>query len=230
MKLQLSLFLLCIVPGFWACNEADTPPSSYDTDQLFFNYSITAEEGKEWVTCKFEYRYGRAKGKAVSPGAGSKVMLDGELLQPDSTKFAGVYFEANRQAAGFEGSHEVVFIAPDGKKLAEQFSFRPLRLSAEPGATVSRKAFQIALQDFPEGGKLQLIMIDTSFESPDVNEELQVRGGQVTVTEQLLKKVVNGPIILELHQETSRPLGQKTRAGGRFTLYSSLKREFDLTD
>jgi len=156
--------------------------------------------------------------------------LDGEKLSPDSTKFYGVFYEISKPRVSFVGEHSVDFTGVDGKVLKQPVWFLPFSLAEELPQHISRNPFKSKV-DNPDTSikKLQLVMVDTSFKSKDVNDDVTITNGEIEVTGNMLSRLVNGPIIFELHSEKMVPLSQKTRKGGRIALYYSLNREFELT-
>lgn len=231
MRFYPFIITLIISVTMSACEEMEPGAKKITgTQDLYFNYSISAEEGNEIVTCKFEFRPGRRGDKTIYLGPTAKVELDGEPLQADSSKFEGVFYETSRLFQDFIGSHTIRFTSADGLKLSEEFEFIPFTLSDSLSATIRRQPFSIQLKDVPQNEKLQLIMVDTSFRSPDVNEEIVVKDGTVEVTAEMLRRVANGPVFMELHLEKTKPLKQRTREGGHLTFYYALKREFELTN
>ena len=152
-------------------------------------------------------------------------------LNPDSSKYSGVYYESSKSRVSFFGEHSISFRGSDGVEMKEPFWFLPFKLGEELPKQISRQPFTIRIDNPDTSIKmLQLVMVDTSFKSKDVNDEVAIINGGITITEDMWGHLVNGPIIFELHSEKIRPLKEKTRKGGRISIYYSLNREFELTD
>jgi hypothetical protein len=60
------------------------------------------------------------------------------------------------------------------------------------------------------------VIIDTDYESADVNEEIVPENGVVEVTEQHLSNLTKGPIVLEIYQEVERNISVDRQQTGRF--------------
>ena len=118
---------------------------------------------------------------------------------------------------------------------AQRNADRPARerkqngLGEELPRQISRKPFKIRINNPDTAIKqLQLVMVDTSFNSKDVNDDVAILNDEITISENMLNRLVNGPIILEIHSEKIHQLAKKTRKGGKVAMSYSLSREFEL--
>jgi hypothetical protein len=223
-----SLFILLILAS---CDNVDQEPTPVlDADHLYFDYNISATEEKENVALRLEFKHNsRSRGLLLEDSA--KVELDGENIAADSSKYYGVFYETSKPRASFTGQHLIEFTGVDGKVVRQPFWFLPLSLREELPPQISRKPFKIKVNNPDTSLKqVQLVMVDTSFNSKDVNDDVPVSNGEITISGNMLNRLVNGPIILEIHSEKILPLAQKTRKGGRVAIYYSLNREFELTE
>jgi len=230
---RISRWFLILATAFVAGCADETEPknSGPSADRLFLQYRLVAEEGREDATVTLEFKYRNQNGRAMLLEEPATVELDGIRLEPDSSSFSGVFYEKTLSSAELAGNHKIRLTAADGSTYEESFEFRPFSLAPDFPDTISRGSFYLELTNPPADGEiLQLILVDTSFESPDVNDDVEVRDGKIEVTPSMLKKVVNGPIILEIHQEKNETLDEPTKAGGSFSLFYAVKREFELKD
>jgi hypothetical protein len=155
--------------------------------------------------------------------------LDGVNLQPDSTKLSGAYYEAERPLAQFQGNHVISLTDSKNKEHKAEFAFQPFTLAEEIPAKVAKKPFSIRLANFPKDlDQVRLVMIDTSFASPDVNEEIGIENGEIRIENDKLANLALGPINLEIYFEEVRPLRKISREGGRLQVFYSLRRQFEL--
>ena len=130
------------------------------------------------------------------------------------------FFEA------FAGEHKVELTTADGKQFSEEFSFLPFRLDQELPERLPRQPFAIQLQNMPEREtRIRVVITDTSFSTPDVNEVIAVLKGQVEIDESMLGNLSNGPLILELYREEQRRLKNTPGHGGRISITYGLKRD-----
>jgi len=211
------------------CTNRDKVANKMNYDRLYFDYTITGEEGDENITCMFQYKDGDAEGKALGVEP-AKVKLDGEVIGPDSARLSGFFYEIQKPVDSFAGKHSVVFITPD-KQYKNGFEFFPFTLQEELPERISRQRLTIPLRNFPPGERsVRLLLLDTAFESMGFNDMVPVVNGKVTVDEFILKNVKNGPINLELYLEQEVPLQEPTKAGGKISITYGLKREFELMD
>lgn len=211
-------------------NKAEKEESKgIDPQTIFHDYRITAEEDRENVTIMLQYRIGK-DGDPLSLNEALSVKLDGTPLQPDSTRLSGAYFEAERPLAEFAGNHTISLTDARNKEHKAEFNFQPFTLAEEIPERVPKKPFSIRVSNFQEGeGEVRLVMIDTSFASQDVNEDIVIENGEIRIGNDKLANLALGPVNMEIHFEEVRPLRKISREGGRLQLSYSLRRQFELT-
>ena len=211
------------------CKTKDKTSNGTSFDQVYFDYSVTAEEGDENVTCVFQYKYGGEEGTAINI-APAKVELDGEPIDTDSAKLSGFFYEAQRPVDSFAGKHSIVFISPDGKEYRNDFDFTPFAIRDLPERVKSRP-FTIQLNNFPPSERsVRLLLLDTAFESSGFNDKVPVVNGKIDIDEHILRNVRKGPVVLQLYTEQELPLKQRPVAGGKISITYGLKRQFQLTN
>lgn len=177
-----------------------------------------------------QYRFGGPNGSTLTLQEPGQVEMDGQTLKADSSNLLGTYYEFSKSLLDFQGKHEIVFTGYDKKQYKEDFEFTPFSLEEELQDTIHRKPFIIKLENFPlQSTPLRLVMIDTAFDTNDVNEIIDVVDGEIKIDSQMLSQLKNGPISLELNLEQEKPL-QQTKAGGKLSLRYTLKRDFELVD
>ena len=231
MKFSLAfvIFLFAILV-FTACNNRDKIHKKINSSQLYFDYTVTAEESGADVTCLLQFKENSLDGSSVNVKPG-KVELDGQIIEGDSAGLSGYYYEVQKPIDSFAGNHTIVFTSSDGKIFKEEFEFTPFTLAKELPGKISRKPFTIQLKNFPDNQTtLQLLMLDTAFVSKGFNDSIAVVNGQVKIDQSILNNLKNGPINLELYMEKETPLKQHTSAGGRLSITYGLKREFELME
>ena len=222
-------FVFGITAIIVSCTNRDQIKTETKYDQLYFDYSITAEEGNENVTCVFQYKYGGEDGKAVNIEP-CKVELDGEPLETDSAKLSGFFYEVQKPLESFAGKHIIIFKTPD-KQYRNEFNFSPFTFAKELPEKVKRKPFTIQLKNFPASEKaVSFLMLDTAFESSGFNDLVPVLNVRIHFDEHILNRVRSGPVVLEFYLEQEIPLRQKTPVGGKISITYGLKKGFELTD
>ena len=232
MKPGLSLLICLVGITIAACkNGKNERHAVVDPESVYLDYSITAGEENEMVSCLFKFKYNGRNGRTILLSEPANVQLDGIRLEADSAGFEGVYYELVKPLAEFGGTHYILFTGSDKKQFREEFEFLPFKLSEELPARISRQPFTIQLNNLPETTiSMNIVMTDTSYLSEDVIDNIPVSNGVVHITGQMLARLVGGPINLELSRDEIKPLKQRTRAGGRLVIKYGLKREFELTD
>jgi len=220
-------FVICFL--MIACKSKDKiHDKSVSYDKVYFDYTITAEEGGLYATCMFQYKKEGLDGNAINIAPG-KVELDGQPLEGDSAGLSGYYYEIQKPIDSFSGKHTIVFTNPDDEQYKEEFEFTPFTLAEELPQKILRKPFIIHLKNFPKiKTPLRLLLLDTTFESQGFNDLVPVVNGEISITQAILNTLKKGPINLELYMEEEKPLQQHNSAGGRLSITYGLKRAFEL--
>jgi hypothetical protein len=215
-----------------ACNNSSqVAKDGTGQEAVYSDYRIEGEDGKEEVTCLLQFRLGGPNGPAFLLNEPRTVELDGEVVQPDSTRLSGVYYEVTKPVSEFKGKHALVFTDEGGKRYRQEFEFWPFSLAAEIPSKVKRAPFTIQLTNFPKNSTpVQLIMVDTAFETNDVNEMAVVNKGQLLIGEPILNRLKSGPVLMELIKEEEKSIKKGARWKGRLVVSYGLKREFELAD
>lgn len=216
-----------------ACfNNADVESAeSNDRQSIYKDFRVWAEEGREEVTVRLQFRAGGMDGEAVLMDNPGTVLLDNLPVAADSTRFTGVYYETFQPLREFEGKHTIAFVDKAKKQQTAEFHFLPFSLAKEIPNKVRKAPFEIQLKNFPdEPASIRLVMVDTSLFSADVNEEIMVENGKIAITAEYLDNLTKGPVLLEIHREDEQPLQGESRSSGKLIITYRLKREFTLVE
>ena len=199
-------------------------------DAVFFDYRIWADESRDEVTVNLQYRMGGKNGTTLVLDEPSKVLFDGEQLQPDSAKITGAYYEIQRPFASFTGKHSIAFTDLNKKEYNEEFEFTPFTLEPTVPATMNRGDLVFTFKGLDSVDHLNVVLTDTSFTSADINDIETVKNGRLVIPSHKLSALVNGPINLQFYKEVEKPLKSSTKEGGKLFISYGLKREFELKD
>lgn len=212
------------------CRNQDRTGRNAGPDNFYLDYTVSADEGDENVTCTFQFRKGGPEGQAVEI-APAKVELDGQVIDGDSARLSGFYYEVQKAVDSFAGKHTVVLVAPGTASYTNNFEFSPFTLAEELPAVVHRRPLSVTLLHFPPHEKaVRLLLLDTAFVSTGFNDLVPVVNGKLTIGPGIWNHLKNGPVNLELYLEQEIPLSQPTRAGGAISITYGLKRTFELAD
>ena len=206
-------------------NSKDVNP-----DAVFFDYRIWADESREDVTVNLQYRMGGKNGTTLVLDEPSKVLFDGEQLQPDSAKVTGAYYEIQRPFSSFAGKHTITFTDLNKKEYKEEFEFIPFTLEPNVPAIMNRGDLVFTFKGLDSIDHLNVILTDTSFKSADINDIDSIKNGKLIISANRLSALINGPINLQFYKEVVRPLKSSTKEGGKLYISYGLKREFELKD
>lgn len=228
----LFLFLLPLIVLTSCLNDAREKKSEGpDPNGIYYDYRVSAEEGNDQVTVMLQYRYGGENAPSFVLEDPSKVTIDGITLKPDSASLKGIFYELIKPIDSFRGKHKIVFTDSREKEHSVEFSFEPFSLANEIPDEVSKKPFTIQLANFPKvQTKVHLVLMDTSFTTEDVNEEILIENGEIFFDEDKLAKLSKGPVMLEIYKEEVKPLRNASREGGRILITYGIRREFEFVN
>ena len=193
---------------------------------IYANYSISGEEGKEFVTVFLQFSHGPEDFASVLADP-AKVFLDDFLLTADSAQESGAFYEVQIPVKDFAGRHVIRYIDEAQKEHREEFSFIPFQVAGQLDEAVSRKDLVLQLQGVKNGDLLRVVMIDTAIGGEGVNEVDTIQNNQLDL-KRFLPAVANGPLVLELFKEEDRNLSKGQN--GKISITYGLKREFELKD
>jgi hypothetical protein len=229
-RLPVTLILLSLI-FITACTSNEIGSSKdVNPDAVYFDYKVWGEEGREEVTVNLQYRMGGKNGTTLLLDAPSEVKLDGELIKADSAKFSGAFYEVQKPAAAFAGTHTILFTDLNKKEYKEEFSFTPFSLEPDVPAVVTRGELVFTFKGLEPVDYLTVVLTDTSFSSKDINDVDTVKNGRLVISAERLGAVVNGPINLQFIKEGFKDLKNTTKEGGKLYMSYGLKREFELKD
>lgn len=193
---------------------------------IWLDYQVRGGEKDSLVTILLQFRDVDENGPSLRLQEPCSVTLDGEKVREDSSLYTGIYYEIQKPADSFTGKHTIVFTDFNKKQYRETFEYRPVRLVNEIPDTLRRDAIDIKLEGLKSEDYVRVILTDTAFTSNGINRVDTVRYGRMSISRYDLKEVVDGPIQLELVREYENPLKNSPRAGGRMTMFYTLRREF----
>jgi len=229
---RLFVLLLSIPSIFlFSCNSNEIGSSKdVNPEAIYFDYKIWGDEGNDNLTVKLQYRFGGENGTTLTLEKPAKVELDGEIIPVDSTKMLGAFYETEKSIENFNGEHTITFTAFNEKKYREKFGFQAISLKTKLPAALKRGKMLLEVDGLEAKDFVRVILTDTSYASEGINRVDKIKNGQIIITEEDLKSLVNGPIQLELIKEEERAVKNGTREGGRISISYGLKREFILKD
>ncbi|MBL7746827.1 MAG: hypothetical protein JNM19_05330 [Chitinophagaceae bacterium] len=197
-----------------------------DTNQFFFDYTITGEEENDSVTIMLQYREEEA-GEVVSIEGKGQVKLDGIPLLAESTKITGAYYEVQRPLAEFAGNHTIIFTTNANKEYKEEFTFQPLQLLTTLPDSLPAEELVLELNGVEKGDLIRILMTDTIFGSEGIERLDTIQAdNRLLISREEMTGLASGPIQLELVKESEDPIQNATPGGGRLYRSFRLKREF----
>jgi hypothetical protein len=231
--MRVLFVLACFAFCFSSClsNRQEEKNTGVHPDLIYHDYKLTAEEGREEVTLMLQYRLGGEDGDPFLLDGSGKVSLDGMELKPDSAKLAGTFYEVSRPMEQFSGKHTIVFTDSREKEHKAEFRFEPFTLANEVPEQTLKRPFTIKLNNVPANPiTIRLVMIDTSYGTTDVNEDLLIQNGEISIDNEKLANLASGPVTLEIYREEIVPLKGFSKEGGRISMTYGLRRQFEFIE
>ena len=227
---KLSLCSLLIPLFFLACKgeEKKAAKTGISAQNLFLEYQVWGDEEREFVTVLLQLRNKSRNGKTVELAAPGFVELDGEVLQPDSSRLSGVFYETQRPLAEFAGKHKITIRDENKDLVSEEFEYTPFTLATPLSQKVKKAGLTLTLKGLNTEDKLRVTMVDTVFSTADINELMPVINGKLQISSEALQDVKEGPVTLLLFKEEERRIENPSVKGGKIAVTYGLKREFDL--
>lgn len=231
MNKFITPLFICVNICFVSCaNNESINNKSLTSSSIYFDYQVWGDEESKEVTVKLQYRYKSAEGITILPDHTGKVEFDGQVIEADTSRMNGFYYEAMFPLANSGGEHTIVFTDPDDKQYKEGFDFPIIFLKNKLPLVIQREDLVIELAGLDTGKIVRVLLTDTSFYSRDIDKTDTIRNGKITITQRDLENLKNGPVHIEIFKEEERPLKEATTAGGCLYLSYSLKRVLELKD
>ena len=221
------LLWLALLPLAWACNNekrAETP--DYADMSLFCDYRVTGSEESGQVTVLMQFRAGGADGPGLLLDTPAAVSLDGYLVQPDSSRMFGVYYEQRWLAHEFQGPHQVRYLTEAGDTLVEKFNYPQFRLVDSFPTRWKGDSLTLRINGLQDGDSLHLLMLDTAYASQGVDQYIVLTNSQLRIPASDFAGLKKGPVIFELYRETERDLRNGPELGGRLSTSYVIRRQF----
>ncbi len=223
------LLAICLPAILVSCKSKDKNlPAKNVTDNIYFDYKISAEEGYDNLTVLLKYRDGDKTGEAFSPAVLENVKLDEEILVADSSKMNGVFYEIQKPISVFAGKHYITFSTTDGSAYKEEINFSPMLLTTRIPETIHREDLVLDFAGLENEDFVRIVLTDTSFFNDGINRIDTILNNQLILSKKDLENLADGPILLEFIREFERPIKNAGEAGGRVRINYTLRRSFNL--
>lgn len=227
MRKEGYLFFFLLVIFYVSCTNPEKKAETPDlAGPLYYTLNIWGEEGNDSVNCLFQYHTRGIEGPVIFPSEKAVVQLDEDILEPDSAKLSGPYYETRKPIEGFNGNHSIQFTGTGNKMIKVPFEFNAFHPSPGWPVSLKRGPNELKLENFPQKSSLiRLSLVDTSFDTNDFNEMVSVENGKLQITASMLRELKPGPVSMEITREE-----EKLDRNGKIWISYSLRREFELIE
>src|SRR5438034_519593 len=135
----LPLIFLLSIFSYISCTDSETARNkNVNPAEIYFDYKIRGQENDSTVSVYLLYRMGGPNGNPIRLSDPAKVELDSETIKVDSAKLAGAYYDIEKNALDFKGSHTIVFTDFDGRQFKEELTYKPFKLKTKIPTTINR--------------------------------------------------------------------------------------------
>jgi hypothetical protein len=213
--LLINLFLV-------SCSEEIGQIKDVNPETVYFDYSVNQNKDGE-AEYIFRYRFAGVYGTTLLLNPPSEVRFDGQLLKPDSSNKMGVYYMCTLPASQVNGKHFINFKAYDGKYYRQSVEWHTVKVPSSLNAFVVRGVdMDLPLSGSLSGDHIQVLMSDTASHTDDVELDLPVSNGQITIPGNTLTTLADGPVQISLSRYFDIPMKSLTAEGGRFQAYQDI--------
>lgn len=229
MRTSLALSLVLLFAG---CNTGEEAPAKrgISTENLFLEYQVWGDEERGLVNILLQLRQRNGKGKTLRLDPPGFVGLDGEALQPDSSRMTGIFYESQKPLEAFAGPHTITISDGSKELVSEKFRYTPFTLATPLEGRVGRDNLVLELTGLEAQDQVRVTLVDTVFRTQDINEVMPVVNGRLQITARQLKDVKSGPVTLLLFKEEDHVIENPSLRGGKMIVTFGLMREFELGD
>lgn len=217
---------------FAGCNEEEAAPAKkgISARDLYLEYQVWGDEARGYVNVLVQVRRRNNRGQTIRMDPPGFVKLDDEVLQPDSSRMTGVFYETQKPLEAFAGRHTLTVAHAKDEQVSDEFEYTPFTLATPLEGRVRREGLVLKLNGLKADDKVRVTLVDTVFRTQDINELVPVVGGRLQLTAEQLREVKGGPVTLLLFKEEDRPIDNPALRGGKMAVTYGLMREFELAD
>lgn len=212
-----------------SCTDDDVVKINVNDPGIYAHYDIRAEEGGGMVTSVVRLFRNQTMKNTITLENPSKIELDGQSMQLDSSRYLGAYYELQKPMSEFEGQHTLTFTNTNNKQYKVEFEFHSMTLLTKFNGPVSKEGdLVLKLAGLLPEDVVRVVVMDTAFKSNGINQLEAVKNGKLLIKKSLLQTLKNGPVILEISREFERELNSGMQ--GTLLITYSLRRDLALKD
>lgn len=224
----MKTILLAIVSLLFLLSACDTveigQAKDVNPDAVWQQYNIWYDEADDSVICHAQFRFAGENGTSLVLDSGSQLMLDGKLLEVDSSIFPGAYYMQKNQPQTFAGRHNFTYTDIGGRKYENSFVFTPIALQDNLPTTINpRSDLKIRFSGLADKEHINISLYDTASNNADIDSNFVVKNQSIVIPATYLAKMARGPLTLGIGYEKKLPLQQSTKEGGEINLVYGLK-------
>jgi hypothetical protein len=226
VKSFVVVFILLSCFLFTAC-LSDDKRAEYSPDKLFLDYSVTSSEEDSLVNILLHFR-DAGEGDPLLLPMPANVQLDGKLLQPDSAKIGGYFYETFRPVSGFSGKHAIVYTDTKNRVYRAEFTFQPMKMVNDLPDTLDGNELDIQFTGIGSKDQLYVIYRDTSAINDDSRRNAEPGEKSIRLVQPDFESLFDGPVQMEFIRETIIPVNPVAPGGGQLYLSYLIRKEFVL--
>jgi hypothetical protein len=216
--IRFSFCLLTVV----SCSEEIGQIKDVNPETVYFDYSVNQNKDGE-AEYIFRYRFAGANGTTLFLNPPSEIRFDGQVIKSDSSNTMGVYYGYKLPASQANGKHFIDFKAYDGKHYKQNIEWHTVKVPGSLNAFLVRGVdMDLPLSGSLSGDHIQVLMSDTASLTDDVELDLPISNGQITIPGNTLTTLADGPVQISLFRYFDIPMKSLTAEGGLFQAYQDI--------
>ncbi len=174
--------------------------------------NVEYNEG-EAPKAKIRFRVSGDNGTTLVLNKPASVSFNSTAIKVDSNRFLGAYYAATQVE---KGSNSFVYNAKDGRVYSNLFQFNGFGLTNVIPNTISKSNdLTISFFGLPNNEKINCKISDTANSTANIDNDYLLSNGILTIKASEIGNLKSGPLKINLHYFSSKPLKEVTSEGGK---------------
>jgi hypothetical protein len=225
MQIRQFLAITGLLAGMAACTSNEIGNSKdVAQESIYQQYSISYEEGDEKAAINAQFRFGGKNGTTLLLNEPSSISFDGTAIKVDSSDLGGAFYQLNKPAAAFYGTHHFVFTDISNKKFDNDFVFEKFSLLNAPSTAAKIAPLQLQFDSvgLKKGDEITVSSTGTD-SSFSVSGTVGDKNFTIAIPAEDLKRQKGKELRLDISLSRNIPLQQNTKEGGEMNVRYRLK-------
>lgn len=222
--------LLIILPGcilFFASCTSNEIGNAKDVvqDRIYQSYQIEYNENDEKLSATAVFRFAGSNGTTLVLNDPAKIQLDDEIINVDSSKYRGAFYEVAKLPAQWYGDHQWKFTDVNNKSYSNSFSFDAFKWNNPPLSASKSKPLKLNFISSNPGADdyIEITTIDSDSSFSYTQEPIAGKPLSIIIPVEYLQKQDQPTLKLTAQRVQKVKLTQNTPEGGSFIIRYTIK-------